>query len=203
MVHQFVIEKLKNNYFALRHGQSGANAKRIILSHPQDGRKRQYALTPTGKDQVRKSVRRAMTAGWIDNRTIICSSPLSRCRMTAEIAREELSITDEIIIDDRLQERWFGNWEKTLHSNYQKVWDDDKKNPKHTIGNVESALAVQRRLAALIGDLERQYQDKNILLVSHGDPLQILQTWFQKKPPSDHRDMPHLSTAGIRKLEVI
>lgn len=51
------------------------------------------------------------------------SSPFSRCKRTAEIAKEVLGIKDEILFDNRLKERWFGDFGRTHNSNYQKVWD--------------------------------------------------------------------------------
>ena len=42
---------LKNRYFAMRHGQSEANAAGIIVSDPANGCPR-YGLTPLGRQQV-------------------------------------------------------------------------------------------------------------------------------------------------------
>lgn len=49
-------------------------------------------------------------------------------------------------------------------------------------------------------DLESAYNDKDILLVSHGDASQVLQTGFQKVDPRQHRSLQHLETAEIRQL---
>lgn len=194
--------KLHNEYFILRHGQSRANMSGIILSHPEEGAKKEYTLTPEGEAQVKNSVEEAKAEGLLGSDTIIYSSPFSRCRRTAEIAKEVFGVSNEIIFDDRLRERWFGDWEKTHDSNYQKVWDIDKNNPGHKEKRVESALEVQKRTTSLIKDLEQKYKGKKILLVSHGDALQILQTGFEKVSASLHRKLKHIETAGIRKLEI-
>ncbi len=189
-----------NRYFVLRHGESKANVAKIVLSHLEEGQKSEYSLTPNGEGQVRDSVRRAKADGWLDEKTIIYASPLSRCRRSAEIAKEELGVRNDIVFDDRLRERWFGEWEKTDNSAYQKVWDVDKENPAHTQWSVESAQEVQSRMLQVVSDLEKKYSGKTILLVSHGDPLQILYTGVQKKSASAHRGVPHLQTAEIRAL---
>ncbi|GEM_PF-6369883 len=44
-------------------------------------------------------------------------------------------------------------------------------------------------------------QDKTILLVSHGDPLQILETAFKDISPALHRSLPHLQTGDVRALD--
>jgi len=40
----------------------------------------------------------------------------------------------------------------------------------------------------------------DIILVSHGDTLQILQTYFQGIDPHRHRTLPHLETCTFRLL---
>jgi probable phosphoglycerate mutase len=193
---------MKNSYFILRHGQSYANVAGIILSHLEDGKKSDYTLTQQGEDEVRRSVLKAKENGVLNENMVIISSPFSRCMRTAEIAMEVLEVDQEIIFDDRLRERWFGDWEKTSNANYQKVWDDDRSDPDHLIANVESANEVQRRTVMLIDELEENYDGQAILLVSHGDALQILQTGLKKQSAAFHRDMPHLETAEIRELGI-
>lgn len=190
-----------NEYFVLRHGESRANVSGVILSHLEDGQKEEYTLTPTGEEQVRASVAKAKAAGWLDKDTVIISSPFSRCKRTAEIAKDGLGVKAEIIFDDRLRERWFGDWEKTSNANYQKVWDIDKDDPDHTDSSVESAASVQARTLALVSDLDKKYSGQKILLVSHGDALQILETGVKEISASQHRDLPHLQTAEIRRLK--
>ena len=194
------MKELKNRYFILRHGESKANVAKIILSHPQEGVKKEYTLTNEGENQVRKSVEQVKEKGQLDKETIIYSSPFSRCKRTAEVTKEVLGIKSEIIFDDKLRERWFGDWEGQHNSNYQKVWDKDKIDAKHKKFNVESAKEVQERTLSLIKDLESKYSGKKILLVSHGDALQILQTGFLNKSPTEHRELPHLHTAEIKEL---
>ncbi|MEN9558239.1 MAG: hypothetical protein RL141_608, partial [Candidatus Parcubacteria bacterium] len=128
-------------------------------------------------------------------------SPFSRCRRTAEIAKEVLGVPTDILFDDRLRERWFGDWEKTSSEHYSRVWADDQQDPHHTVKNVESAVEVQKRTMALIQMLEGRYHRAQILLVSHGDALQIMQTALKKQSPALHRALPHLETAEIRALQ--
>lgn len=197
----FKSSNIRNEYFVLRHGQSRANTGEIIVSSLEEGVKEEYTLTSEGEAQVRNSVEKAKTDGWLGRDTIIYSSPFSRCKKTAEIAKEILKTDGDIIFDDRLRERWFGSWEKTHHSNYQKVWNKDKNNPEHKENSVESASDVWRRMISFIDDLEKKCQRRKILLVSHGDSLQILLTAFKNTSPAMHRELEHINTAEIRKLE--
>jgi probable phosphoglycerate mutase len=182
-----------NHYFALRHGESIPNIRKVILSDLD-------TLTKNGEEQVRHSVAEAKEQSVLGSDTVIYASPLARCRRTAEIAREVLGVKDETIFDDRLRERWFGDWEGTSNDNYQKVWDGDDSNDENRDAGVESPADVARRVAELIRDLDKRYDGRNILLVSHGDALQILQTYFENASPSTHRSLPHLRVAEIRRI---
>jgi len=195
-------KKLKNRYFIIRHGESKANIAEIILSHLEHETHENFTLTQKGKEQVRDSAEKVKMEGPLDSKTIIYSSPFSRCKKTAEIAKKVLNAKGEIHFDDRLKERYFGDFERTHISNYQKVWDIDINNPDHKNFNVESASEVQNRTLSLINDLENKYDCKKILLVSHGDALQILQTGFLNKSPKEHRNLPYLHTAEIRELKL-
>ena len=62
--------------------------------------------------------------------------------------------------------------------------------------------AVLDRTTAFVAALERRHSGRDILLVSHGDTLQILQAGFLRVDPSRHRSLPHLATAEIRRLHL-
>jgi len=198
MNHLQPLTKLKNRYFVIRHGKSLANAQEIILSHPDEGTTA-FGLHDEGIEQAKTSATKALTDNILDSKTIIYSSDFTRCRETAEEAAKVLGIND-IHLTPLLRERYFGNYERTSNQNYDKVWVEDLKDPNHTIENVESAIHVQDRTTSLIADLEGKYEGEKIILSSHGDALQILQTGFEKISPSLHRSLPHLQTTEIREL---
>ena len=67
---------------------------------------------------------------------------------------------------------------------------------------MESANSVLGRATSLIVELEKKYKGKNILLISRGDVLQILQTGFLKISSSLYRNLPHLKIGEIRELKL-
>jgi broad specificity phosphatase PhoE len=182
----------------VRHGQSKANLQSIIVSHPNNGTHVDYALSDLGKRQVLESAEKSH----LPSTTVIYSSDFSRAVETAEIVRKVLG-APEIHTTEALRERHFGKWEKTDSANYHKVWASDKTSADHTENGVESVNAVLDRATALVLDLEKRYDNKDILLVSHGDTLQILQTSFQGIASAEHRSLQHLVTAEIRELKLI
>jgi broad specificity phosphatase PhoE len=58
------------------------------------------------------------------------------------------------------------------------------------------------RATALIRDLEREHSGQVILLVSHGDTLQIMQAGFARMDAGEHRRLAHLATAEVRRLDL-
>lgn len=187
--------KLKNNYYVMRHGQSKANVAEIIVSHPEHGTHEDYALSELGRKQAKKSAENCD----LSDKTIIYTSDFSRARETAEIMREVLA-APEIHTSENLRERHFGEWEKTESSNYANLWEHDKTSADYRENSVESVNSVLERATRLVLNLEKRYKDKDILLVSHGDTLQILQTGFEKVDPGGHRSLRPLETAEIRQV---
>lgn len=177
----------------MRHGQSKANAAKLIVGRLDTDASGDYGLTGLGREQALTA---AVNSGLPDS-TLTYSSPLSRARETAEIVREHLK-APEITIADSLRERDFGAWEGTSTANYEKVWADDEAG--RTQHGVEPVAAVLDRTTALVVALEAEHKNKTVLLVAHGDILQILQAGFQGLSPQDHRAVEHLKTAEIRRV---
>jgi len=174
----------------------------IILSHPEDGQSDEFGLSQKGEAEVRLAVEQALSRDLIPQDMVIVSSPFSRTKMTSEIVREVLGLSDDIIIDDRLRERYFGEFERKTNSHYQKVWDKDLLTPGHKTWGVESTKEVLERTVDLIHSLEAIYKNEHILMVAHGDALQILLTWFTDLPHHRHREVLHLQTAEIRRCNI-
>ena len=63
-----------------------------------------------------------------------------------------------------------------MHSLYESVWRDDAADPRSVPGgNGESVVDVAARLEALLRRTLAAEQPRVLLLVAHGDTLQILQ----------------------------
>lgn len=192
-------DQLRNTYYILRHGKSLANEARLIVSNPEDGIAG-YGLSDEGRRQITGVIERAVGEGIFDRSTLIVSSDFARARESAVIARALVG-TGEITLDSRLRERYFGDWDGQDDSNYGRVWAKDAADGEQKYGGVESTYEVLDRTTSLMSDLEAKYEGRTILLVSHGDALQILQTAFEGIEPGKHRQVPNLETAGLRRLE--
>ena len=187
-----------NRFSVMRHAESKANAAGIIVSRIENDRRGDYGLTEHGRQQALAA---AQSCGLPED-TVIYASDFARASETAEIVRAHLGTRDDVVIAEALRERRFGQWEGSATSNYARVWAADEIDPYHAEGGVEPAAAVLDRATELITELERRHSGRDILLVSHGDTLQILQAGFLNVDPSRHRSLPHLATAEIRRLNL-
>ena len=194
--------QLKNNYIGMRHGESLANCQALIVSKPENGINA-YGLSDRGKQQVKLSVSTSVNSGLLTASVQIISSDFKRAHESALIAHGLLDSVHDIVLDARLRERDFGDYELGSNNNYERAWKNDALDPAHTIDNVESANSVMNRVSSLILSLEEQFSEQSFLLVAHGDTLQILQSAFQQKPASRQRELPHLNTAEIRRLVLV
>jgi broad specificity phosphatase PhoE len=191
------IDRLANTFSIMRHGQSRANVAGVIVSNIETDRQGDYGLSELGRVQALET---ALGCG-LPTDTLICSSDFARARQTAEIVRAHLG-APEVTLAEALRERNFGVWEGSATANYARVWAADETDADQVGSGVEPVAAVLDRTTALIVDLERRYSGRHILLVSHGDTLQILQAGFLRLSPTRHRRLPALRTAEIRQLRL-
>jgi broad specificity phosphatase PhoE len=191
--------KLKNRYLIIRHGESKANKQGIVASYP-DNSINSYGLTENGKKQIRDIIH-INKDKLLGKKVIIISSDFLRARESAYIIAEEIECKD-ILFTPQLRERFFGEYEGMPSDSYYRVWGDDLDNINNHIGGVESTQEVRERVLSVIRECEESYSDQTILLVSHGDPLQILLATFMGMPSNRHRETKSLKNADFRELQL-
>ena len=131
---------------------------------------------------------------------MVVSSDFRRTRETAEILHACLQVKTPIQFEEALRERHVGPLDMTACQNYHKITELDKDDPAHTKYGNESVMSIVVRMSRLVKQLDEEYEDKILLLVSHMDPLQILMTTFLGISPSEHRSLPYLGNCNIREL---
>jgi probable phosphoglycerate mutase len=111
------------------------------------------------------------------------------------------------MLETKLRERYFGDFNGKSDVHYQEVWNIDCHDANHNKFNCESVNSVVIRTSELILEIEKELEESNeqackVILVAHGDVLQILQTSFLRKDGSLHRSLAHLETASVRQLKL-
>ncbi|ANG64617.1 hypothetical protein A8C75_20490 [Marinobacterium aestuarii] len=198
--------QFNNSYYLMRHGQSEANVAGLIVSAPFIGTTA-YGLTEEGERQVQASL--AHFEGPRPTRVI--SSDFLRARQTAVLAARYFELPSPEL-DVGLRERFFGGWEGQADSGYGQVWQQDEADTDGSLdkaaedagsqgqGAVEPVSCVLQRGLDTLRALDTRHAGEVLLLVSHGDLVQILQTAFVGLAARAHRRVPHHQTAEIRSL---
>ena len=160
-------KKLKRNtYLALRHGEGEHNVKDILISSVDA----ECHLTKKGIQQVEESARK------LKDIDVIYVSPLLRTRETAEIAKQISEFTGEVIIDDRLREFDMGDFEGRPRSEYIEYENKIGGNTlDFVIPNGESYRQINSRVSDFIYDIDKKYEGKNILIVTHAGIIKALE----------------------------
>ena len=131
---------------------------------------------------------------------IMVSSIFKRARETAEIIHSVLGCTQPLQINEALNERGFGSCDLKNSSIVYETWKSDAHDAVTTQHGIENVMSVLSRTSRLVKQLEDTYTDKDIILVSHGDPLRILLASFVNIDPSQHASIRHFDNAEIRIL---
>lgn len=187
---------LKNKYYFLRHGQSTANVAEVISSARSLAYSDKHGLTPTGYSQGKASAQELLDAlkeqgAKAGDKVTFVSSPFARAKQTAmacldglaepenqeRVEKDGLEISSEILMENRLMERYFGKLDNEAIYTYGYVWPLDKFNATHTAFDVESVAAVCTRLYAVVERCESEFENHHIVWVSHADVLQIGQLY--------------------------
>ncbi|XP_048317762.2 uncharacterized protein LOC107427201 [Ziziphus jujuba] len=175
---------LRNKYWVLRHGKSIPNERGLIVSSMENGTNPEYELASEGVNQAQLAgelFQKELKENNIPLENVrICYSPFSRTAHTAKVVASVLNIPFEgaqcKVIED-LKERYFGpTFELMSHDKYTEIWDLDEKDPFMRPEGGECVNDVVSRLVRAMTTMESQFRGCTILVVSHGDPLQILQT---------------------------
>lgn len=165
-------------FFLVRHGENEANALQLL-----DGRTLNLPLTEKGIED-------ALSAGLaiaqkIENIDLLISSPLVRTQQTAQGVMQAFSIKPEVILDDRLRERFFGIFEGRPASEFKHFEEKifkvlptvstfiEKMNLKEH-QSMESYAETYERMAAVILEFSRDNFGKNIVVTTHGASIRSL-----------------------------
>ncbi|OAH12917.1 bifunctional RNase H/acid phosphatase [Streptomyces jeddahensis] len=178
----------------LRHGETPlTREKRFSGSGGSDP-----ALSDAGRAQADRVAAALAARGTIQ---AVVSSPLRRCRETADIVATRLGL--EVSIEDGLRETDFGAWEGMTFAEVRDRYPDDLNawlaSAKAAPTGGESFAAVTRRVAATRDKLITAYRGRTVLLVTHVTPVKTLVRLALGAPPESLFRM-ELSAASLSAI---
>jgi len=166
-------------FLFLRHAQAKNNVERILA-----GRTSGYPLTELGIKQAEK------ISDFLKPLDIsyVYSSPIERAEQTSKIVSKKLGLGYDI--DERLTEIDMGvfsgmPYEEMFakHGNiFLKFYEGDPIIEKN---GIETFTNVKKRILDMVDHCSRKYNNENILLVTHMDPIKsMVSTVLQSRPES-------------------
>ena len=152
-----------------RHGQTEWNLLKKVQG------KADIELNEKGIKQA-EATRESLINEKID--LIVCS-PLKRAIQTAEIINQGRNI--EMIIDERISERDFGEFEGMLDTefDFNALWSY-KKNLKYD--KAENIKDFFERVYNFLDSIKKEYEGKRILIVAHGGISIPVKCYFEGIP---------------------
>lgn len=164
----------------LRHGQALNNVERILA-----GRQDNIPLTKTGVSQAKR------IGSFIKplNISAVYSSPIERANHTAQIVAKKIGV-DKVHVDDRLVELEMGDFSGMSYSDlldrhgniFLKFYKESLEIKKN---GVETFSQVKRRVMDMMDYVSKKHKNKNVLLVTHMDPIKaIITSILNLKPES-------------------
>ncbi|WP_254812658.1 bifunctional RNase H/acid phosphatase [Streptomyces cavourensis] len=157
-------------FVLLRHGETALTPeKRFSGSGGTDPE-----LSATGRDQAARAAAHFAALGTVQE---IVSSPLRRCRETAEAVADRLGL--DVRTEDDLRETDFGAWEGLTFGEVRERYGDDltawlASPDTAPTGGGESFTEVAARVAAARDRLTARYAGRTVLLVTHVTPIKTL-----------------------------
>ena len=157
----------------VRHGRTTANATGLLA-----GRTPGVGLDETGRDQA------VVTGGRIAPVPLVgvVSSPLERCRQTAQYVLDRQSGTVQSTVEDDLTECDYGAWQGRSLGDLAKesLWSVVQSQPSAVVfPGGESMVAMQARAVAAIRRLDAAFEAEHgpgavWVAVSHGDIIKSI-----------------------------
>lgn len=153
--------KIKSNWFLVRHGETDWNKENRILGDTD------MPLNETGIEQAET------TADFLKNKHVdlIVSSDLERARKTAEIIAKATGA--EMILDKSLREIHCGILEGMFIPEVNEKYGGFLDRPYKELGG-ETLEEVEERAMEALRNHRKDYEHKNVVIVSHGALLGLV-----------------------------
>ncbi len=192
--------KLKNRYYILRHGRTEYQKGKSELTYPR----KPINSVPLAEEGVAQVKRRGKEIKKL-NIDRIYSSDFLRTKQTAKIVKEEINFDKEIIFDKRLRDLDLGVWHHKNKKEFYKKFPINEEFFTTAPKKGESWSQVEERMINALKDIDESNRDKNILIISHGDPLWLLEGKVKNKSREElikekKKKEGFIETAELRKL---
>ena len=186
--------KRTTKIFVMRHGEADHNVKGIFGPATPE-RDHDNHLTKNGIKQAEKTAK-ALKKEKID---LIISSPLNRARQTSEIVAKILGVKFEI--NENIYDYNVGDFHNrsVKDSNLEFPFERKLREP---FPDGESLRDVRARMMMELRRIVKNNSGKKVLIVSHGDPLWILNAALEGVGESQYQSLWYPKTGEAKELKL-
>ncbi|GAA2497992.1 bifunctional RNase H/acid phosphatase [Streptomyces thermolineatus] len=182
-------------FVLMRHGETALTPeKRFSGSGGSDP-----DLSDKGRWQAERTAAALAARGTVQ---AVVSSPLARCRQTAQTVADRLGL--EVRIEDGLRETDFGAWEGLTFAEVKDKYPADLEawlaSSKAAPTGGESFASVARRVSVARDKLLARHSGRTVLLVTHVTPVKTLVRLALGAPPESLFRM-ELSAASVSAVQ--
>lgn len=172
------------NLYVIRHGQTDCNKNKKYNCRLDED------INEVGVEEAKRA--RELVKD-LDIDLIICS-PMKRTKHTCEIINAN---NIPVIYDDRLMERIGGVLTNSKIDDYY-FTDYYNYYSNNILEGLESLPELFNRVHSFIDEIKIKYNNKNILLVTHGAVARAIQFYFEEMP----KDGMLLKVSGQKNCEI-
>lgn len=158
---------VRNKYTAMRHGEATHLIESVMSSGLEFSSR--HHLTDKGRNDVAASAEKMIIENNIPD--IIYTSPIVRTHESAEIVKQIIKQKTgkdiELKIDPRLIEQQYGDLDGQSDEIYNTFTANKSEKFIKSFPNGESLADVKKRVAEFLYEIDLQYKDKKILIITH------------------------------------
>ncbi len=191
-------KKSGNQYFAMRHAEAEMNTRNLVSTDPE--KQKQNHLTDQGRETAHRHVEPYQKEGF----DIIVVSPFARTQETAAIIAKACGMSaDSVHTDERLREIGAPTFDGRPVHEYRESFSSVRERFVKSPEGAETFTDVRKRMGEALYELEQKYVGKRILLISHGDPLWLLQLLVAGETADDIQAFSEPSPGDIFELPFV
>ncbi|MEK7554740.1 MAG: class I tRNA ligase family protein, partial [Patescibacteria group bacterium] len=183
-----------NQFFLVRHGEGEHNVKRTLSCMPEG--QHPPRLTKRGKEQAEAVAERLKQ----EKVNLIVSSPNRRARETAQIIAKATKA--KVIVDSRIQEIGFGTFNGGTEARYKSFFATFIERFSKRPPGGEHWGDVRQRMVQTMVDIDRKFSGKRIAIVSHGDPLWLLEGAAKGVSDAGMAKVPYIEVGEWREFSL-
>jgi isoleucyl-tRNA synthetase len=187
----------QNNFWTLRHGEADHVLTNTIASGVEIKSTTSH-LTKKGKEQIKESADELLKQLGKNKLDIIISSPYARTKETARIVSKKTGA--KVKIDKRLSELNVGSFNGFKIPEFKSFFKNELERFTKAPTGGETLSDTKKRMMEALIDINSKYNDKNILIVGHGDPLWMLEGSMKNLANEEILKLKEFDVAELRKM---